>query len=125
MVVVYCKIMLNMLSYKVLILFNIYIFCHLSYYSCFSCGKKCFLSGDYDKIVSNIKKLMQDPCSRSGFFLMFLLLFCICFFSFCLFVFLFFLFSFSPRRLIRSPRVRYANLRHINSEAIPEKKRKA
>ena len=74
MEVAYCKIMFNMFSNKVLILFNIYILFHLWYYSCFSCGKKCFLSGDYDKIVSNIKKLMQDPCSRSVF--VFSLCFC-------------------------------------------------
>ena len=66
MEVAYCKIMLNMLSNKV-------------FYSIFMCSvtssiihvsralKKCFLSGDYDKIVSNIKKLMQDPCSRFVF----------------------------------------------------------
>ena len=81
MEVTYCKIMLNMVSNKVLILFNIYIFCHLSYYLCFSCGKNCFLSGDYDKIVSNIKKLMQDPCSRS----VFVFSLCVC----CCFVFVF------------------------------------
>ena len=67
MEVAYSKILFIMLSNKVLILFNIYIFCHLSYSSCFSCGKECFLSGDYGKIVSNIKKLMQDPCSRFVF----------------------------------------------------------
>ena len=58
----YCKIMFNMLSNKVLILFNIYIFCHLSYYSCFLCGKKCFPRGDHDKIVSDIKKLLLLLC---------------------------------------------------------------
>ena len=88
------KIMLNMLSNKVLILFNIYIFCHL-WRSCFSCGKKCFLGVEYDKIVSNIKKLMQDPCSRCVFVFAFLC-FCCCFvfvfFNFCLLPFLFFYF---------------------------------
>ena len=64
-----------------------------------TCGKKCVLSGDYDKIVSNIKKLMQDPCSRSVFvfFFMFLLWFCICFLVFVgLFFHFFFLFSLCP-----------------------------
>ena len=78
--VAYCKILLIMLSNKVLILFNIYIFCHLSCNSCFSCGKKCFLSGDYGKILSNIKKLMQDPCSRFVFVFVVVVLFVLFFF---------------------------------------------
>ena len=81
MEVAYCKIMLNMLYNKVLILFNIYVLSPAALFIFLSCGKKCFLSGDYDKIVSNIKKLMQDPCSRSVF--VFSLCFC------CGFVFVF------------------------------------
>ena len=137
MEVAYCKIMFKMLPNKVLILFNIYRFFHLSYYSCFSCGKKCFPRADYDKIVSNIKKLMQDPCSKSVFVFfcsfMFLLLFCICFFSFCLFVFLFFFFLFSlgPLWVLISglkPKEAYSKsartvrkFEALHSEGLPEK----
>ena len=97
----YCKMLLFILCIQNFILFNIYIVCYLSYNSCFWCSKKCFLSGDYNKIVSNTKQLMLDPCSRFVFFFMFLLLFSIFryflpvfFFFFFFFLFFFFLFFF-------------------------------